>query len=130
MDRIEVAAAVISKEGKFLITLRQEKGILGGYWEFPGGKKEPEESLETCLARELREELGIGITVGKKIARIAYDYPDRKVDLHFFSCDWCEGALQNNLDPEFRWVEAAKLNQYPFPPANAKLIEMLMSKGL
>ena len=83
---VEVAAAVVERAGRFLVTRRDPAKHLGGLWEFPGGKREPGESLEACLARELDEELGVRVRVGARAGHRPWTYPDRRVLLHFFRC--------------------------------------------
>src|SRR3989475_13297386 len=85
---VEVAAGLIFRAGKLLITRRHADAHLGGLWEFPGGKREPGETFEQCLARELREELGIEVAVGQLIESLTHQYPDRAVHLKFFRCQW------------------------------------------
>ena len=85
---IEVAAGVIFRDSRVLITQRRKDDHLGGLWEFPGGKREPSESYEDCLRRELREELGIEVEVGEVLASLTHAYPDKTVHLEFFRCAW------------------------------------------
>src|SRR5260221_13852556 len=80
----EVSAALIFCDGKLLITQRHAKSHLGGRWEFPGGKREAGESFEQCLVREIREELGVEIAVGRVFEEVAHDYPEKTVHLKFF----------------------------------------------
>ena len=87
MTTIVVTAAVIDRDGRFLVTRRQQGVHLEGYWEFPGGKCDAGESLEACLARELREELDVEARVGEEVFVTTHAYPERSVELHFFTCD-------------------------------------------
>jgi mutator protein MutT len=122
---IDVAAALLFRGGKLLITQRYAEAHLGGLWEFPGGKREPKESFEECLSRELREELGIEVAVGELVESIIHSYPDKTVHLKFFRCRW----LQNEPQPlgclALRWVTSAELAAFDFPAADAKLLERL-----
>src|SRR5215831_19354860 len=124
---IEVAAALVFRGGKLLITQRYAEAHLGGLWEFPGGKREPGESFEECLSRELREELGIEVAVGELIESITHSYPDKTVHLKFFRCRW----LQNEPQPlgccDFKWVSPKELVSYDFPAADARLLERLQT---
>src|SRR5262245_29527344 len=88
LTSIEVSAGLVFRDGKLLITQRHAGAHLGGLWEFPGGKREPTESFEDCLVRELREELGIEVAVGELLETIQHDYPDKRVLLKFFRCTW------------------------------------------
>ena len=83
---IQVAAGLIEKDRRYLITKRPAGVHLAGFWEFPGGKRETGESLEQCLLRELKEELGIDITPGSPFHIIRHEYPEKLVELHFFRC--------------------------------------------
>src|SRR5438552_8056365 len=85
---IDVAAGLIFRDGKLLITQRPADAHLGGLWEFPGGKREPHESYKQCLARELREELGIEVEVGQLFETVTHEYPGKSVHLKFFLCRW------------------------------------------
>src|SRR5215204_6906636 len=90
MTAIDVAAGLVFRDGKLLITRRHADVHLGGLWEFPGGKREPNESFEACLVRELREELGIEVTVGDLVESLTHEYPEKTVHLRFFRCAWRE----------------------------------------
>ena len=129
LPTVEVAAAVIEADGRYLIT-RRVKGHLEGLWEFPGGKVRPGETLPECVRREVREELGIEISVGKKIETVTWRYPERTVVLHFFRCRQASGEITPQEGQAFAWVAAEELDRYQFPPADASLISRLrcMSK--
>ena len=121
-----VAAAVIEADGRYLIT-RREKGHLEGLWEFPGGKLRPGETLPECLRRELREELGVEVTVGEPIETVTWRYPERTVILHFFRCRLAVGRVTPREGQAMAWVKPEELERYPFPPADASLIARLRS---
>ncbi len=125
---LEVSAGLVFRKGKLLITQRDQKAHLGGLWEFPGGKREPGESFEQCLARELREELGIEVAVGELIETIRHDYPEKRVLLKFFRCDW-RNEPQAIGCSAFAWVTQAELPSYEFPAADARLLENLRSSS-
>lgn len=120
----EVAAAVIEAGGRYLIT-RRVKGHLEGFWEFPGGKVRPGETLPECLRREVKEELGVEITVGEKIDTVTWHYPERTILLHFFRCRQASGKITPQEGQAFAWVAPEELDRYPFPPADASLITRL-----
>lgn len=122
---ISVAAAIIEKDGQILITQRRQGGYWGGFWEFPGGKQRADESLEKCLQREIREELGVEISIQGLYRRIDYAYPDRFVQLHFYSCRLTAGELQKIEVEDFRWVSHAQLTEFTFVPADVELIAEL-----
>jgi 8-oxo-dGTP diphosphatase len=122
---VVVAAAVVEIDGRFLVTRRHKGAHLEGFWEFPGGKCEEGETLQECLARELSEELDVPSRVGAEIFSTTHTYPERAVELHFFSCELF-GEPRPMLDQEMRWVPRDELASLEFPPADAELIKILM----
>lgn len=119
-----VTAAVIERDGRFLVTTRKQGAHLAGYWEFPGGKCEAGETPEACLARELREELDVEATVAEEIYRTRYRYPGRWLELRFFRCQ-ISGTLRPIEEQELRWVPRHELSSLTFPPADAEFIAAL-----
>lgn len=124
-----VTAAVIERDGKFLITRRPDGAHLAGYWEFPGGKCDPGESLVACLTREIREELDAMFEAGGEIFSTSHTYPGRVVELHFFRGTLTEEP-RPTLGQEMRWVRRDDLQSLDFPPADAELIARLGSGEL
>ncbi|HTB85858.1 MAG TPA: 8-oxo-dGTP diphosphatase MutT [Candidatus Sulfotelmatobacter sp.] len=122
---VEVSAALIFRGGKLLITQRNAKSHLGGLWEFPGGKRERGETFEACLVREIREELGVEISVGELFDEIAHDYPGKSVYLKFFLCKLLSGEPQPLDCAAVKWVEKEQLADFEFPAADAQLLEKL-----
>ena len=98
---------------------------LGGLWEFPGGKREPDETFEQCLVREIREELGVEISVGELFESVTHAYPEKTVHLKFFVCRLERGEPQTLGCAAFKWISAAELDNYQFPAADAKLLGKL-----
>jgi len=123
-DYIIVTAALIERDGRFLVTRRVEGVHLAGYWEFPGGKCEPGEPHDTCLRREILEELGVDIVVHGLVFEISHAYEDRGVHLFFYTCTLA-GEPRPLLGQEMRWVARAELGALEFPPADTELIAML-----
>jgi len=119
-----VTAAIIERDGCFLLTRRPQGVHLEGLWEFPGGKCDAGETLTACLARELREELDVGARVGDEVFTVTHAYPDRAVELHFFRCELI-GDPRPLLDQEMRWVRREDLASLEFPPADVELIRIL-----
>src|SRR5580700_7572742 len=117
MKRIEVAIAVVTRGNRILICQRKDGDTLGGYWEFPGGKRETGETLETCLARELMEEVAIKATILQKLTVIQHDYPHGQILLHPFLCEHFEGEPTPIECQRLQWIEAAALSDFQFPPA-------------
>jgi mutator protein MutT len=122
---IEVSAGLIFRNGKLLITQRHADAHLGGLWEFPGGKREGDETFEQCLVRELREELGIEVEVGELVESLTHAYPEKTVVLKFFRCRWKQNEPRAIDCLDLKWVSAAELRDYDFPAADARLLQML-----
>lgn len=122
---IEVAAGLVFRQGKLLISQRHLESHLGGLWEFPGGKREPAETFEACLARELREELGIEVAVGPLVESLTHDYPEKTVHLRFFACRWLRYEPLPLDCAALSWVTADELAHYAFPAADARLLDRL-----
>ncbi len=125
MKIVEVAAGLVFRQGELLITQRHAQTHLGGLWEFPGGKREPGESFEDCLARELGEELGIEVSIGELIESLTHAYPEKIVLLKFYRCDWRRGEPQLLACAAFKWIRAEQLQDYHFPPADERLLGRL-----
>jgi mutator protein MutT len=121
---IVVLAAVVERDGRFLLTRRLRGTHLEGTWEFPGGKCEDDESHEACLEREIREELGVEVEVGEEIFVVAHAYPEREVRLHFRRCR-IAGNPQPQLGQQMRWADRKELGALEFPEADRDLIAML-----
>ena len=124
---VEVSAALIFRAGKLLITQRHAKSHLGGLWEFPGGKREPGESFEACLVREIREEIGVEISVGELFEEIRHDYPEKSVHLKFFICRLLAGEPQRLDCAAVKWIAPSELAAHEFPAADAQLLARLRS---
>lgn len=121
---IRVAAAVIERGTRVLVTRRLAGTHLAGLWEFPGGKCEDGERIEACLARELREELAVDVTPRETLLVTSHAYPEKTVELHFIACDMAGEPLPQQ-GQELRWVERAALDTLEFPEADAALVEQL-----
>jgi len=123
--RIEVAAGLVFRAGKLLITQRALESHCGGLWEFPGGKREPGESFEQCLRRELLEELDMDVRVGNQIDCVVHEYPEKCVELHFYRCEWLAKEPRLIECRDLAWVLPDQLSQYTFPAADACLVTQL-----
>jgi 8-oxo-dGTP diphosphatase len=121
---IVVTAAVIERDGRVLVTRRQPGVHLEGYWEFPGGKCDPGETIAACLARELREELDVDVHVGRELLATSHAYPDRTVEMHFLECLML-GDPRPQLGQELRWAAREDLRGLAFPPADEEVIQRL-----
>ncbi len=125
-DVVEVVAALIQDEaGRYLITQRRGGSHLAGLWEFPGGKREPGESLEAAMRRELAEELSASFTVGERVETVRWDYPERTVVIHFYRCRYQSGTIEPRESQAMDWVAPDRLKELDFPPADRELISRL-----
>ncbi len=125
--RLIVTAAVIERDGRFLVTRRLEGTHLEGHWEFPGGKCKAGESLAACLRRELIEELGSHAVVREELLAVTHEYPERIVELHFIACDLVDEPSPL-LGQAMQWVARGDLASLEFPPADDELIAMLRDR--
>jgi mutator protein MutT len=122
---IDVTAAILIENGRVLIARRRPGVAQAGLWEFPGGKVRPGESLEQCLKREIREELGIEIAVGEFFGESVYAYEDRTIRLLGYRVQAGAGKMAANDHAELAWVAVADLNRYRFCPADRPFVEKL-----
>ena len=122
---IEVAAALIFDSDRLLIAQRPPGVHLEGLWEFPGGKREPGETYEACLLREIREELGCEVLVGPMLHEAEHAYPEKCVRIRFFQCQLVSGIPEPLECAALRWVSPGSLGQFQFPEADMALIEQL-----
>ncbi|MGB3199706.1 MAG: A/G-specific adenine glycosylase, partial [Nodosilinea sp.] len=122
----QIGVAVIwNDQQQILIDRRKQSGLLGGLWEFPGGKIEPGETIEACIAREILEELGIEIAVGDRLCTITHAYSHFKVTLNVHHCTHLSGEPQPIECDEVRWVGLDAIEEFPFPKANIHIINAL-----
>jgi A/G-specific adenine glycosylase len=118
-------AVIWNDQGQILIDRRRQEGLLGGLWEFPGGKMEPGETVEACIQREILEELGIEIAVGDRLVTVEHTYSHFRVTLNVHHCRYLSGEPQPMECDEIRWVTLEEMDSYPFPNANVRIIEAL-----
>ena len=123
-EYIDVTAAVIRKGEKILIA-RRSSGARSGLWEFPGGKQEDGETLQACLAREIREELGLDIKIGRHFMTVEHDYPDIRIRLHCYLCETRQSPGGLTDHHETRWVKPGELAEFSFPEADRQVAERL-----
>ncbi len=129
-NKMDVVAALISDGRRYLVSRRPEEKHLGGFWEFPGGKPEEEETDAEALRRELREELRLQVAVGERLLSVEHQYEDRTVQLHFYSCR----RVPEDQQPvsvecsNFKWVQPQDMKSMKFPPADETLIQTLCDR--
>ena len=117
---------VTNNSGDLLIALRPDDAMLGGLWEFPGGKKETNESIKETVKRELHEELGVTVEVGGKFMDLKHAYSHFKITLHAYWCTISDGVPKPKSSKEIKWVSLEVIDEYPFPKANKVLIDKLL----
>ena len=121
----EVVAALIQKDGRFLICQRPAHKARGLLWEFVGGKVEPGESKAQALIRECREELGVTVTVQDAFMEVTHEYPDLIVHLTLFYASIAEGEPQKLEHNDLRWITPREIPQYPFCPADESILKAI-----
>ena len=127
---VVVAAAVVIREGRVLLTRRAEGQHLAGMWEFPGGKLEEGESPEEALARECREECGIDVDVGEILDVTHHRFPEKDVLLLFYRCRLHGGEVRHLQVADHAWVAPSELDRYPLPPADDRVVARIQALGL
>lgn len=121
----EIVVAAIRRDGRYLLGKRPPHGLLGGLWEFPGGKVEPGETHEQAIVRECREELGVTVKVGGMIACVRHAYTHLRVTLNVYACTITKGTPRPKTHAELKWASAAEFGEYAFPKANHKFLHLL-----
>lgn len=118
---------IVNESGKLLIALRPNDAMLGGLWEFPGGKQEQGETLEETVRRELKEELGVSVKVFERFFTLNHTYSHFKITMHAFWCKILSGSPKPNESKRLEWVSIDKVDEYPFPKANKTILNELKS---
>ena len=120
----DVTAGVIRKGSTILLAQRYPQGLLGGLWEFPGGKRERGETIEECLHREIREELGIDIVIEEPIGSVNHAYTHFRFTLHGFRCRYAAGKVRALGCADWRWIHPSRISEFALPAADRKLLQM------
>ena len=125
MDKFDVVAAIIIKNGKYFIAQRNRNKHMGLSWEFPGGKVEKEETFEIALKREIKEELSINIKILDLIS--SQKHKDEKIDVnvHYFLCDPLDEKIFLSEHEDMKWVKKIELNNFKMAPGDSKIIKFL-----
>lgn len=124
-SRIRVVAAMIEKDGKYLITQRRPTATLPLLWEFPGGRVEEGETDEVALARELREEMALEVEVGERVIHVQHSYPHYDIDFRVYRCK-ARSEINHTRVHDHRWVSPQEMDQYEFPAADEKTVAQLL----
>lgn len=125
LPEYKIAIGVVFKKDKVLITKRRPKGLLGGLWEFPGGKINSQESPKTACIREIKEETGLTVTVTEPLSQIKHAYTHFKIVAHVFVCRYVTGRVRLQGPEDYRWIRIDEIDNYPFPGANHKFIPLI-----
>ncbi len=125
-QRIETVVGIVRRNGRFLIQQRPPLGLLAGFWEFPGGKREKGETLRQALRREFREELGVRVRNERLLLKVKHAYTRFQVELSAYECE-LEGMLKPSGGVQ-RWVAVGALKRYPFPSGSAKIVRFLEAR--
>ena len=120
-----IAVGIVIKNGNILITRRQSKGLLGGLWEFPGGKIKADETPEAACIRELKEEVNLTVNVRSFLTRVKHAYTHFKINVDVFICNYLSGTIKLNGPADYQWITLDEIDRFPFPKANHKFIPLL-----
>jgi len=126
--QFHIAVGVVFKGDRVLITRRKAAGLLGGLWEFPGGKIKQGESVETACIREIKEEVNLKVRIDSHLTRIKHAYTHFKIIMEVFCCRYVSGKVKLNGPTAHRWIRIEEYKNYPFPKANHKFIPLLEQK--
>lgn len=126
---VRVVAALIEREGTYLVTQRRPNAVLPLLWEFPGGKVEPGESDEDALKREMQHRVGVAIDVGRLISFVSHSYERYAVDLYLYECSVVSGAPREKNVQAFRWVLSKDFEKFGFTPADERSMSQLLGMG-
>lgn len=121
----DIVVAAIRRRGRYLIGKRPAGGLLGGLWEFPGGKVEPDESHEQALQREVREETGLSVQLVLRLATVEHTYSHMAVTLHVYLCEAAAGQARAYYHEELKWIPRPQFDRYAFPAANRRFMDRL-----
>jgi len=120
-----IAVGVVYKNSHVLITRRKPEGLLGGLWEFPGGKIREGESAEAACVREIREEVNLSVEITAFLTRVKHAYTHFKIRADVFCCKYIKGDVRLEGPVDYQWIALDEIDQYPFPKANHKFIPLL-----
>ena len=121
-----IAVGVVYKNGKVLITRRKSEGLLGGLWEFPGGKIKDGESAQAACIREIKEEVNLNVEIDRHLTQVKHAYTHFRIVMEVFCCKYVSGRVYLRGPADFRWIRLNEYQNYPFPRANHKFIPLLI----
>ncbi|MCX7818752.1 MAG: NUDIX domain-containing protein [Kiritimatiellae bacterium] len=122
------AAVTLDARGRVLVAQRPDNSMLGGLWEFPGGKVEPGETIRECIRRELIEELGLEVEVGPEIARVRHDYTHFRITLHAYACRPVRGRARPLRCAAVGWIRPADARQLAFSTADLRVLAVVLQR--
>ncbi|MFH2090765.1 MAG: A/G-specific adenine glycosylase [Pseudomonadota bacterium] len=122
---IHIAAGIVNKNGRLLITQRKPEGLLGGLWEFPGGKLEKNETAESACVREIKEETNIKVKIDTHLTTVHHAYTHFKIKMEVFCCSYVSGCVCLNGPVNHHWIQLKEISRFAFPKANLKFIKLL-----
>lgn len=128
MGIIKVVCGIIFKDDKIFLCRRNPNKSLGGYWEFPGGKVEADEKMEDSLLRELKEELGMKVSIGKHFKTVIHNYDSFTIELIAYICQFQEATYSLTDHDKYEWMDKADLNKKKLAPADIPIANELASK--
>lgn len=129
MKKIRVVAALIERDGRYLITQRRENAVLPLLWDFPGGRVETGETDQEALAREVEERLGVRIEVGQLISFVNHPYDSYAVDLHLYECRLLDDEPECRAVKRYAWVTSSEMERYAFTPVDEASMSKLLGEG-
>ena len=125
VPQFQIAVGVVFKKGRVLITQRKPEGLLGGLWEFPGGKIKKGENAKDACVREIKEEVNLAVRIDSHLSRVNHAYTHFKIRMDVFCCTFVSGKVRLNGPADYRWIKLDRIEEYPFPKANHKFIPEL-----
>ncbi len=130
VPRYHLATGVVYRDNHILITRRNAQGLLGGLWEFPGGKVRTGETAEQACLRELREEVNLSVEIVRRITQVKHAYTHFRIVMDVFRCRYASGEVLLRGPVDYRWITIEEIDQFPFPGANHKFIPLLLNQGM
>jgi A/G-specific adenine glycosylase len=127
---VHIAAGIVRKNGKVLITRRKLNGLLGGLWEFPGGKLEKGEEASLACIREIKEETGLAVGIESHLTTIRHAYTHFKIKMDVYYCRYISGRIRLNGPIDYKWVRLTDIDQFAFPKANLKFIPLIREESV